>query len=135
MHSSRIGALQLVLVLRVRSDVASCGAGTTSTCGRRVRALQGNCGVNHKAHVVHIYRYAANLGKKFLVNAKRKSAFIELFINIGRPIQGQGKTRTASAAWSEVNTDVPTFFVRKIRFKLFTGAFTKLEHEKSSTVF
>jgi hypothetical protein len=66
--------------------------------------------------VSHIYRYAVNPGKKILVNTKRKTALVELLINIGRPIQGQGKTRTASAAWCEINADIPAFFVRKVRF-------------------
>jgi len=86
--------------------------------------------MHHKSHVSHINRNAANLGEKFLVNAKRKSALMKLCISIGRPIQGQGKTRTASAAGSEINANVPAFFVRKVGFKLFTGAFTQLKHEK-----
>ena len=73
----------------MRLDVAAGGTGTASACGRRISALQGNCGVHHKSHVGHFYFYAANLGKKFLINAKRKSSLIELCIRIGRPIQGQ----------------------------------------------
>jgi hypothetical protein len=92
--------------------------------------LQGDRGVHHKSHVGHIYGYTTNPGKKFLIDAKRKSALIELFIGIGRPIQGQGKTRTASAAWGEINADAPAFLIRKVRFKLFTGAFTQIKHEK-----
>ena len=55
---------------------------------------------------------------------------MELFIGIGRPIQGQCKTRTASAAGGEINTDIPALLIGEIRFKLFTGAFTQIQHEQ-----
>ena|GEM_PF-4652508 len=95
--------------------------------------MQGNSGTEHKSHVGQVYFYATNPGKKFLIDTKRKSPFIELFVGIVWPVQGQGKTRTASAAGGEVNTEIPAFFVCKIRFKLFAGTFTKLKHEKAST--
>jgi len=97
--------------------------------------LQGIYGTHHKSKIGQIYFYATNPGKQFLVNAKRKTTLIELLIGISRPIQGQCKTRPASAAGSEINADIPAFFVRKIRFKLFTGTFAKFKHEKASTVF
>ena len=90
--------------------------------------------MHHKSHVGHIYGDATNPGKKFPVDTKRKSALLELFIGIGRPVQGQGKTRTASAAWGEVNADISAFLIREIRLKLITGAFTQLKHEKPPRV-
>ena len=89
--------------------------------------------MHHKSHVGHIYGDATYPGKKFPVDAKRKSTLIELCIGIGWPVQGQGKTRTASAAGGKINTDISAFLIRKICFKLFTGAFTQLKHEKAST--
>ena len=96
--------------------------------------MQGIYGTHHKTKIGQIYFYATNPGKQFLVNAKRKTTLIELLIGIGRPIQGQCETRPASAAGSEINADIFAFFIRKIRFKFFLGAFTKIEHEKASTV-
>ena len=118
----------------MRLDAASGGTSAASASGRSTGTLQGNCGTHHKSHVCHIYFYAANLGKQFFINAKRESAFMKLRIYIGWPIQGQSKTRTASAAWSKINTKIPAFFVCKIRFKLLAGAFGKLKHKKASTV-
>ena len=87
--------------------------------------------MHHKSHVGHLYGYSTNPAQKFLVDAKRKSALIELFIGFVRPIQGQSKTRAASAAGGEIDTNTPAFLIREIRFKLFTGAFTQFKHEKS----
>jgi pyrimidine operon attenuation protein/uracil phosphoribosyltransferase len=118
----------------LRSDAASGGACTASAGGRRAGTLQGNCRIHHKTHVGHIYRHSADFGEKLPVDAKRKSTLIKARISIGRPVQGQGKTRTASAAGSKINADTPAFLVRKICFQFLTGAFTKLKHEKASTV-
>ena len=109
--------------------MAAAAAATTAATAARRR--QRHTGLHHEAHVGQVYFDGLNLIEKRALNAEPESTFFKRLVLFVRLIQSQCQPGAASAAGSQVDANAATFLALKVRFKLFAGAVSQLNHTAS----
>ena len=104
---------------------AAAGAAAAGAARRGQRLIR----FHREAHVAQVQLDAFHSLQQFFIYTKGEATFLKHVIIVVGLIQSQRQARAASATGGEIDTNGTFFFVRKVRFQLFAGAFSQFNHK------